>query len=128
MVIVDSNVWIHWLRMPNTDVGREFVRLLDSHQVSMAGVVLAEVLQGAGREPEFNRLRVLLAALPYLETTKQTWVRAGELAMHLRGQGRLIPLTDMIIAGLALEGDHQVFTLDEHFQRVPGLRLYEVGS
>ncbi len=65
MVIVDSNVWIHWLRTPNTDVGREFVRLLDSHQVSMAGVVLAEVLQGARGEPEFDRLRTLLAALPY---------------------------------------------------------------
>ena len=125
MVIVDSNVWIHWLRMPNTDVGREFVRLLDSHQVSMAGVVLAEVLQGARREPEFDRLRTLLAALPYLETTKQTWARAGELAMQLRGQGRLIPLTDLVIAALALEGDHQVFTLDEHFQRVPELKLYE---
>ncbi len=45
--------------------------------------------------------------------------------MQLRGQGRLIPLTDLIIASLALEGDHQVFTLDEHFQRVPGLKLHE---
>ena len=126
MVIVDSNVWIHWLRTPNTDVGREFVRLLDSHQVSMAGVVLAEVLQGARREPEFDRLRTLLAALPYVETTKRTWVRAGELAMQLRSEGRLIPLTDLVIASLAMEGGHQVFTLDEHFQRVPGLKLYEV--
>ena len=125
MVIVDSNVWIHWLRTPHTDIGRELVRLLDSHQVSMAGVVLAEVLQGARGEPEFDRLRTLLAALPYLETTKQTWARAGELAMQLRGQGRLIPLTDLVIAALALEGDHQVFTLDEHFQRVPELKLYE---
>ena len=126
MVIVDSNVWIHWLRTPNTDVGREFVRLLDSHQVSMAGVVLAEVLQGARGEPEFDRLRTLLAALPYVETTKRTWVRAGELAMQLRSEGRLIPLTDLVIASLAMEGGHQVFTLDEHFQRVPGLKLYEV--
>ena len=128
MVIVDSNVWIHWLRTPNTDVGREFVRLLDSQQAAMAGVVLAEVLQGARGKPEFDRLRTLLAALPYLETTKRTWVRAGELAMELRGQGRLIPLTDLIIAALAQGGDYEVFTLDEHFKRVPGLRLYEAGA
>ncbi|MBI2886098.1 MAG: PIN domain-containing protein [Chloroflexi bacterium] len=126
MVIVDSNVWIHWLRTPDTDVGREVMRLLDNQQAAMVGVVLAEVLQGARGEPEFNRLRTLLAALPYVETTKGTWLRAGELAMQLRGQGRLIPLTDLVIASLAMQDGHEVFSLDEHFQRVPGLMLYEV--
>ena len=43
-------------------------------------------------------------------------------------EGRLTPLTDLLIAALALEGEHQVFTLDDHFQRVPGLRLYEAPS
>ena len=35
---------------------------------------------------------------------------------------------DVNNAALALEHDHQVYTQDEHFQRVPELRLYEVGA
>ena len=128
MVIVDSNVWIHWLRTPDTAIGRELGRLLDEEQVAMVGVVLAEVLQGARGQVEFDRLHSLLEVLPFLETSKDTWVRAGALSLQLRIEGKLTPLTDLVIAALALEGGHQVYSLDEHFQRVPGLRLYEAKA
>lgn len=36
-------------------------------------------------------------------------------------------IADLLIASLAMEYGHQVYTLDDHFQRVLGLRLYEVG-
>ena len=128
MVIVDSNIWIHYLRTPDTPIGREMVRLLDEQQVAMVGVVLTEVLQGASGDPEFDRLRILLGALPYLEVSKEAWVRSSSILRALRNRGRLIPLTDALIAALALEGDHQVYSLDDHLQRVPRLRAYEVQT
>lgn len=128
MVIVDSTVWTHYLRTPETPIGHGLLRLLEADQVVMVGVVLAEVLQGARGEREFRQLRSWLEVLPYLEVTQETWAGAGELSMHLRAEGRLTPLTDLLIAALALEGDHHVYTLDEHFQRVPGLRLYHVEA
>jgi hypothetical protein len=37
-------------------------------------------------------------------------------------------MADLLIAVLAMEPDCPVYTLDEHFQRVPGLRLHQVGE
>lgn len=128
MVIVDSTVWIHYLRTPDTPTGRELLRLLDGDRIAMVGMVLAEVLQGSRGMSEFAQLRSWLEVLPYLETTKETWIKTGELSLQLRAQGRLIPLTDLLIAALALEGGHEVYTLDEHFQRIPGLSLHQVGA
>ena len=62
------------------------------------------------------------------EVTKQTWSSAGRIGLQLRTEGRLIPLTDIVIAAQALEGDHQVFSLDAHFERIQDLKLYSIPS
>ena len=40
--------------------------------------------------------------------------------------GITIPLSDLIIACVALSGDHEIFTIDPHFEKVDGLRLHNV--
>lgn len=102
--------------------------MLDANQVVMVGAILAEVLQGTRDEGGFAQLRSWLEVLPYVEPEKDTWIRTAELSVTLRSQGQLTPLMDLLIAALALELGHQVYTLDEHFQRVPGLRLYEAKT
>ena len=128
MVIVDSDVWITYLRRPNARAGRELASLLEKREATMVGVVMAEVLQGARSPQEFGELLRLLEQLPYLEAGKAAWVRAGELSRQLRGQGRPIPLTDLLIAALALEHGCAVYTLDEHFRRIPGVALHKGGG
>ena len=94
----------------------------------MTDVVLAEVLQGARTEREFEILLSHLRALPYQEMSKDTWVSAGRIGLELRMADGLIPLTDLAIAALALEYDHEVCTLDGHFDRVAGLKRYPTGA
>ena len=125
MVIVDSNVWMHFLRSPGTPVGQQMRRLLNADEVAVVGVVIAEVLQGARSEREFTDLLSRLEPQAYVEEGKQTWVRVGELSMQLRAQGRLVPLTDLVIAAQALEHRLPVWTLDQHFSRIPGVELYQ---
>ena len=124
MVVVDSSIWIHYLRTPKANICSALQRLIDTNRALMVGVVFAAVLQGARSEREYATLLPLLEAIPYQEMTRLTWASAGRLALQLRTEGRLIPLTDMAVAATALEGEHEVFTLDEHFNRVPGLRLH----
>ena len=128
MVIADSNIWIHYLRNPKTQIGSALQALLDTDGALMVGVVLAEVLQGARTEREYTTLLPRLEAVPYEEVTKQTWSSAGRIGLQLRTEGRLIPLTDIVIAAQALEGDHQVFSLDAHFERIQDLKLYSIPS
>ncbi|MDA1348202.1 MAG: PIN domain-containing protein [Chloroflexi bacterium] len=124
MVIADSNIWIHYLRRPREPVGLELQMLIDSERVLMVGVVLAEVLQGARGGREYAALLPRLGSFPYQEMSKETWAKVGEIAVQLRIQGKITPLTDLSIAALALEGGHEVYSLDQHFERIPGLSLY----
>jgi len=74
------------------------------------GIVLTELPQGAKIE---------------LETTQNTWIKAGRTSYILRRKGITIPTTDLIIASLALEYDCLIFTLDPHFEKIPDIELYK---
>lgn len=125
MVIVDTSVWIEYFRDPDSVHGDAVERLINSGEVAIVGVVHAELLQGARTEQEARDLEYDLAAFAFLETKQDTWRRAGRLLFELRRRGVTLPVTDAIIAAAALQAKHEVYTLDEHFQRVPGLRLYK---
>ena len=128
MVVVDSDVWIHYLRSPHSPTGSALQALLDANTVVMVAIVLAEVLQRARTEREYAALLPRLDAVPYEETTKESWAAAGKIAAQLRGSGKTIPLTDIAIAALTIEGGHELFSLDSHFARVPNLTLYTPQS
>ncbi len=125
MVIVDSNVWIDYLRRTDSDPGRRLDRLLDRREVLLTGVVLAEILQGASGEDDVTRLDAALGAATYVEVERAAWARAGRLSRELRASGQSIPLTDLIVAAVALEGGHEVFSFDPDFERIPGIKLYD---
>lgn len=127
MVIVDTSVWILALKPGVSPERQALDRLLRQREVAMVGPVLAELLQGTRSPHELQELLVRLAALPYLAETQETWARVGSLSYELRQRGAPLALVDLLIASLALEHDCEVYTLDEHFQRVPGLILHQAG-
>ncbi|MBI2918452.1 MAG: PIN domain-containing protein [Chloroflexi bacterium] len=128
MIVADTSVWIESFRRPGSPVVREMDLLLAEGDVAITGVVLAEVLQGARSESELERLKSLLGGLPLLQDDWSTWTLAGELSYKLRHQGQGVPLTDLAVAAVCIENDCALFALDQHFQRIPGLRLHEVGG
>jgi predicted nucleic acid-binding protein len=73
---------------------------------------------------EFHLLKDSLDALPFLETTRHTWINAGRLSFDLRQKGITIPTTDLIIASLAIENHCAIYSLDSHFQKMPQVDLY----
>ncbi len=87
-------------------------------------MVLAEILQGIKIPEETQRVRKSLEPLPFQETSRENWQKAGELSAQLRRKGLTLPLSDLIIAATALQEEVAVFTLDPHFKKVPTLKLY----
>ena len=128
MILVDTSVWIHYLRSPNTREGQEMDSLLERNEVLITGVVIAEILQGVRAERQRSALESCLRRLPYEDPDKDGWVLGANLASRLRSQGQEVSLLDLAIAAVALNGNHEVYTLDGDFQRVPGLRLHEVAA
>ena len=125
-IIVDTCVWIVFFREPESELTLHLKGLLRERKVIMVGMVMAEILQGVKAQKEANLVKQSLGKLPYLEVTRETWETAGKMSASLRGAGVAIPLSDLIIAAVALSGDHEIFTIDPHFQKVDGLKLYKI--
>ena len=125
MVIVDTSIWVQYLRVPGSVEHEELDRLLDERQAALVGPVIAEVLQGARSAQEFQELHALLFHLPYVEDAYEAWLLVGTLSHQLRQRGQPVGIVDLLIGALALEYGCAIYTLDEHFQRIPGLVLHE---
>jgi len=124
-VLVDTSAWIELLNRPDSPEKRSLDALIDSDRVALCGVVVAELLQGTRTKREFALLRERLAVFPLMETTHAVWQRAAELAFQLRRKGVTLPLTDLAVAATAMTNSLLVFAKDVHFDRIPGLRLYQ---
>jgi len=125
-IIVDTCIWIEFFRERESDLTLQLKVLLRERKVIMVGMVMAEILQGVKVPHEANLVKQNLEKLPYLEITRDIWETAGEISASLRGAGITIPLSDLIIAAVALSGGHEIFTIDPHFYKVDGLRIYNV--
>ena len=125
MVIADSSVWIVFQRDPASAVGREMDLLLARGDIVMVGPVLAEILQGSRSERELAFFADHLSSLTFRDADQATWVRVGELGFELRRQGLTLAFADLIISALATQYEVPLYTLDQDFQRIPGLQLYK---
>jgi predicted nucleic acid-binding protein len=56
--------------------------------------------------------------------TDELWKRAGLLGLDLRRNSVILPLSDLVIAAVAIHHGMEVYSTDPHFQQIPGLRLF----
>jgi len=117
-VMVDSSAWIEYLRRGEGPVPDAVDLLLEEDRALLCGVVEAEILQGV-RSGERGEIADLFAALPYLDTERRDFVRAGERLGELRRDGVTIPLTDALIGALCARHGVALLTLDRHFDHMP---------
>ena len=122
--IVDTSIWIEFFKNPLSQEKEEVDVLLEEARVFLVGIVLAELLQGTRNPKEFELLRSLLSALPFIEVSQTIWIKTGSIFAGLRKSGVTIPLSDCLIAALAIENDCRVYSLDPHFEKISGLHLY----
>ena len=128
MSLADTSGWIRSLRGPASTEARVLDRLLIEGDLAVTGMVLAEILQGALSDRHWAELWRVLEGVPYLETSQSSWTQAGRVSSQLRRQGITVPLSDLVIGMVAIEHGCQVYTLDEHFERIPGLKLHVPGA
>ena len=128
MVIADTSIWIPFFNRPDSAEKTALDILIDADEVALVGVVLAELLQGCRTPSERDALSDALLALPYYEVTQSTWLQTGDLSAALLRKGVTLPLSDLIIAALAIERDCRIYSLDIHFKKIPGVHLYLPAS
>jgi len=122
-ILVDTSIWVEYFNRPESEYAQRLAEFLEMETVCVTGIILAELLQGAKTDAEFELLRKNLKVLPLLKESEKTWEKVGKLSFELQRKGTVIPLTDCLIAVLAQENNCQVFTLDNHFTYVPQLEI-----
>ena len=122
-ILVDTSVWIEYFR-PDSATGNLLETLLPENSVVTCGIVLFELMQGVKSDKEKTVVMNALSGLPYREMNEQLWLRSAELSSSLKKKGLTLPLSDIFIAAIAIEHKLSVFTLDKHFEQIPGVVIY----
>jgi len=113
-VLVDTSVWIGYFRKKEPCFSI-VAQLLAEERVCSAGIVVAELMQGAKSEKELGVLRDFTHVFEFLPEGPKVWREAGELSFRLRRKGKTIGLSDCYIAVLARSGQAEILSLDSHF-------------
>lgn len=122
-VLIDTCVWIEYFRRKESPLSEKVKALISSGRAANCGIILYELSQGL-KSKEENEILDGLMALPYFDITQDLWVKSGNLTNKLNKQGITIPMSDILIAAIALNKDLSVFTIDKHFNAIPGLILH----
>jgi predicted nucleic acid-binding protein len=122
VVLVDSSVYIQLIRDGKDPVG-ELADAFEITEIAGCNVVRCEVLRGMIRPKAKAHLAAFFDLLIHVPTDHRVWSETEELAWQLDRKGRVLPLTDVVIAVCALRIGASVLTLDRHFESVPRLRL-----
>jgi hypothetical protein len=126
LILVDTSAWIEFWKRPDSPVAEAVEGLLREERVALAGVVVAEVLQGVKRREERDFIQEHFADLAFLEADRQDWTLTGWMLYSLRSKGINLPLTDALLAQLCLRHGVRLLSLDQHFDQIPELRRFRV--
>jgi len=123
-VLIDTSIWVEFLRGRDREMVESVGDLIRTQRAVLCGIVLSELLAGVKGKKERDLLKQTLDALEYAEASRATWTSVGEMSSSLRHKGIGVPLTDLIVAAMALENHYEILTLDSHFDRIPGLKRF----
>jgi len=122
-ILPDTCAWIDFFAGKVTAVANLVAIALQNSPVFTCGPVLSELLQGTRGDHDREAVLEAHRSLEYAEATPAVWVRAGDLAKALRSSGITIPLSDVLIAAIAIEQRLEIITADRHFGLIPGVRI-----
>ncbi len=126
-VLVDTSVWVDYFRKGESPAALLLDLLIKEKMAVLCGIVELELLQGV-RPSEKEPLQELLTALPYVETERTDFQKAGDLLRELKAKGVQIPATDGMIAALCVRHRLSLLTLDKHFDHFPDVKKINIDD
>jgi predicted nucleic acid-binding protein len=124
IVLIDTCIWVPFFNRPQSKEKKAVDALLDEDRASLIGPIVAEILQGIPREANAQYVASLLRGIRYIEIGWADWESAARLGRHLVARGHRLPLSDLVVAAIALRLDAEVFTSDPHFDIINDLRRF----
>jgi predicted nucleic acid-binding protein len=128
MIIVDTTVWVDYVRGTGTPHTNWLESHLDTERIGITDLILCEVLQGVTADDQFDTVQEELLKLAVFETgTVELAVEAALNYRRLRAAGRTVRKTiDSLIATFCLLEGHALLHNDrdyDPFEDVLGLHV-----
>jgi len=128
MVIIDTTVWIDYLRGAENPETRWLDRELQRHRLGLTDLILCEVLQGIRNQDMFAQVQAKLLRFQVFQTGgARLAVAAAQNYRDLRQQGYTIRKTiDCLIATFCLQAEHELLHRDhdfDAFEKMLGLKV-----
>ncbi len=132
MVIIDTTVWIDYLRGTENPETRWLDRELQRQRLGLTDLILCEVLQGIREQSAFTRVRADLLKFQVFQTGGSGLaIAAAQNYRELRQRGYTVHKTiDCLIATFCLQARHELLHRDRDFdcfEKVLGLRVLHAG-
>jgi predicted nucleic acid-binding protein len=118
---IDTSVWIEYLRDPDSKYGDLIDTLIDEDRIFVNGIVLAELLVGAGNRVEADRLASAMSGLKFLPGGRDAFLAAGRKGQTLRKKGITVPLSDVIIASDCIDQGLVLIESDKHYAAIAAI-------
>ena len=118
MVIVDTTVWVDYLRLVENAETRWLDHHLDSQRIALTDLILLETLQGVRNRLHFNQLQDdLLKFQVYSTGGIDLAIAAARNYSTLRERGHTVRKTiDCLIATFCIEAGHELLHRDRDFE------------
>jgi predicted nucleic acid-binding protein len=121
MILVDTSVWIDFLKGANSRERHTLHRLIEEEEdISITEIILAEVLQGIKEDKDFIAVRDYLLEFPiHRPKGIETYLKAAGIFRDCRKKGKTIRKTvDCVIAAICIEHNLILFHKDSDFDRI----------
>jgi len=117
-VLIDTSAWIAFFRGHEPLASRVDAALADG-SAAVCGMIELEVLQNV--RPGEEDVRSLMRSTLRLRTDEADYREAGERLAGLRRRGVTLPVTDGLIAQVALRYQVPLLEFDKHFEHIEDL-------
>lgn len=121
LVLIDTCIWVEFFTNATSPVTAQVKQLVKQDRVAIVGPVITEVLIGIRSSQRANWVWSLLINLHVLEIERDDWREAANLGKLPAVVQRRVPLTDLLLAAVAMRTRSEVLTIDPDFDHFPTL-------
>jgi predicted nucleic acid-binding protein len=132
LILIDTSAFIEFLNQTGSHFDREIEMLISNDDdISVADIILTEILQGIKNDNEYNEIKRTLLSFPmYSLKDIYSYITAADIYRKCRKRGITIRTTvDLLIAQIAIENNLILLHNDKDFDaiaQVSDLKIYRL--
>lgn len=121
LVIVDTCICVQFFSRPQSRDKKAVDALLDDDRAALVGPLLTEILLGFRRSEQADWVASMLRGVHFLQISWDDWRSAAHFGRQLSANGHHLPLSDLVLAAVALDRSVDIYTTDPRFDLFSGL-------